>query len=58
MKCVYDVCGWEYDEAASFPRNGIASGSPNCNIDSVSQRFVPYGEMEDQGYGSLRDLFG
>ena len=28
MKCVYDVCGWEYDKAASFPRNGIASGKP------------------------------
>ena len=27
MKYVCDVCGWEYDEAAGDPDNGIAPGT-------------------------------
>lgn len=27
MKYVCDACGWEYDEAAGDPENGIAPGT-------------------------------
>ena len=27
MKYICDVCGWEYDEAAGDPDNGIAPGT-------------------------------
>lgn len=28
MVYVCDVCGWEYDEEAGSPENGIAPGTP------------------------------
>ncbi len=50
MKYICDVCGWEYDEAAGDPDNGIAPGTkwedlpddfvcPVCGVgkDSFSQ---------------------
>ena len=27
MKYVCEICGWEYDEAAGSPENGIAPGT-------------------------------
>lgn len=28
MKCVCDICGWEYDPEAGYPEAGIAPGTP------------------------------
>ena len=32
MKYVCDVCGWEYDEAAGLPDQGIAPGTPFAEL--------------------------
>ncbi len=31
-KYVCSVCGWEYDEAAGSPENGIAPGTPFADL--------------------------
>ncbi|MBE6866963.1 MAG: rubredoxin [Oscillospiraceae bacterium] len=32
MKYICDICGWEYDEEAGFPQEGIAPGTPWENV--------------------------
>jgi len=32
MKYVCDICGWEYDEAAGLPEQGIAPGTPFAEL--------------------------
>ncbi len=32
MKYICDICGWEYDEEAGFPQEGIAPSTPWENV--------------------------